>query len=399
MNRFWSPCHRYAIVTESAIRQRIIMDSTSNIQLPTSNIPRPSTVFMGTPEFAVPSLAALVNAGYDVVGVYTRPDQPAGRGQKLTESPVKAAARGYGLPIFQPATLRAAAAQAALAALAPELIVVAAYGLILPQAVLDLPRFGCVNVHGSLLPRHRGAAPIAAAILAGDAETGVSIMLMDAGVDTGPVLSTAALPVAPDDTTGTLTPKLAALGADLLTATLPRWLRGEITPQPQPTEGATLAPRLAKEAGAIDWREPVWLIERRVRAYQPWPGAYTTWRGQMLKVLRAEVGGQGAGGRRQEAGGRGQESGVRSQGEVNGNPRQPAEVGFAEIAAVSTTGPSFAESHPPGTVVAGPGGRAGVATGEGILWLVEVQLAGRRALPAAAFVAGARGFIGSRLGA
>lgn len=317
------------------------------------------TVFMGTPEFAVPSLATLVAAGYDLVGVYTRADQPAGRGQKLAESPVKQLARANGLPIYQPDTLRSAAAQAELAALAPDLIVVAAYGLILPQAVLDLPRFGCVNVHGSLLPRHRGAAPIAAAILAGDAEAGISIMLMDAGVDTGPVLSTAALPIAADDTTGSLTGKLAALGADLLANTLPRWLRGEIAPQPQPAESATFAPRIRKEEGQIDWAEPARSIERRVRAYQPWPGAYTSWDGRMLKVLRAEVDGQEAGVRRQG-------SGVRER-----------EVGL---------------------VVTGPGGRVGVVTGEGILWLVEVQLAGKRALPIAAFVGGARGFVGSHVG-
>ncbi len=310
------------------------------------------TVFMGTPEFAVPSLAALLAAGYDLAGVYTRADQPAGRGQRLAESPVKQLARGHGLSVYQPATLRAAAAQAELAALAPDLIVVAAYGLILPQEVLDLPRFGCINVHGSLLPRHRGAAPIAAAILAGDAEAGISIMLMDAGVDTGPVLSTAALPVAADDTTGTLTGKLAGLGAELLADTLPRWLAGQITPQPQPAEGANFAARIRKEEGQINWAEPAWRIERRVRAYQPWPGAYTHWNGQMLKVLRAGVGSQESGGRDQEV----------------------------------------------GMVVAGPGGRVGVVTGAGILWLLEVQLAGKRALPAAAFVAGARGFIGSSLG-
>lgn len=308
------------------------------------------TVFMGTPEFAVPSLMALAAAGYELVGVYTRRDQPAGRGQQLAESPVKRAARDLGLPIRQPATLREPAAQAELAALAPDLIVVAAYGLILPQTVLDLPRFGCVNVHGSLLPRHRGAAPIAAAILAGDAEAGVSIMLMDAGVDTGPVLSTAALPIADGDTTGTLTPRLAELGADLLIRTLPRWLAGGVTPEPQPAAGASFAPRLGKRDGVIDWAEPAWLIERRVRAYQPWPAAHTHWRGQTLKVLRAEVGGPEAGG-------------------------QAA-----------------------GTVIGGPGGQVGVVTGEGVLWLREVQLAGKRALPAAAFVAGARGFIGSRLG-
>lgn len=316
------------------------------------------TVFMGTPEFAVPSLAALLAAGYDLVGVYTRADQPAGRGQKLAESPVKQLARAHGLLICQPDTLRTAAAQAELAALAPDLMVVAAYGLILPQAALDLPRFGCVNVHGSLLPRHRGAAPIAAAILAGDAEAGVSIMLMDARVDTGPVLSTAALPIAADDTTGTLTGKLAALGAGLLADTLPRWLHGQIAPQPQPTEGANFAPRILKEEGRINWTEPAWRIERRVRAFQPWPGAYTYWNGQMLKVLRAEVGRQ--------------ESGVRDQG-------------------------SGVEGQAAGTVVGGPGGRVGVVTGEGILWLIEVQLAGKRALPVAAFAAGARGFIGASL--
>lgn len=328
-------------------------------------------VFMGTPEFAVPSLEALVAAGYDIVGVLTKPDQPAGRGQRLEESPIKRAALAHGLPVYQPETLRGAETQAMLTALAPDVIVVAAYGLILPQAVLDLPRFGCVNVHGSLLPRYRGAAPIAAAILAGDDRTGVTIMLMDAGVDTGPILSTAAIPIAADETTGSLTARLAQLGGRLLVETLPRWLAGEIVPQPQPETGATLAPRITKEEGEIRWTEPAWLIERRVRAYQPWPTAYTTWNGQLLKILRAraegpEVRGQGTGDRGQESEGRGQGSKVRGQ-------------------AV-------------GTVIGGPGGRAGVITGDGVLWLQEVQLAGKRALPIAAFLAGARGFIGSRLG-
>ena len=264
-------------------------------------------VFMGTPEFAVPSLAALLDAGYHVVGVLTKKDQPAGRGQKLETSAVKQMAQALGLTIQQPSTLRTAEAQAALAYLAPDVIVVAAYGLILPPEVLDLPRFGCINVHGSVLPRWRGAAPIAAAILAGDVEAGVSIMRMDAGVDTGPTLSAAYLPIAADDTTGTLTPKLANLGADLLMRTLPRWLAGEITPVPQPEEGATYAPRIAKEDGLIDWSEPAALIERRVRAYQPWPTAYTRWNGLRLKILRARTD-QGATGRSQ-----GQESGDRNQ--------------------------------------------------------------------------------------
>lgn len=302
-------------------------------------------IFMGTPAFAAPSLEALLAAGYDIVAVLTKEDQPAGRGQQITESPVKQCARAHGLPLLQPRTLRQPEPQAALAALAPDLIVVAAYGLILPQAVLDLPRFGCVNVHGSLLPRHRGAAPIAAAILAGDAETGISIMLMDAGVDTGPVLSSASLSIAADDTTGTLTGKLAHLGAGLLTATLPAWLAGALAPQPQ-GEGATFCPRITKEAGLIDWRQPADLISRKVRAYQPWPTAYTAWNGQRLKVLRAR-----------------------------------SDAGAGE----------------PGLVIAGPGGRVGVATGAGVLWLEEVQIAGKRGLHVAAFVQGARGFIGSRL--
>ena len=314
---------------------------------------------MGTPEFAVPALNTLLREGHDVVGVLTRQDQPAGRGQQIEVSPVKQAATESGLPIQQPRTLRSADALAALTALAPDLIVVAAYGLILPQAVLDLPRFGCVNIHGSLLPRHRGAAPIAAAILAGDAEAGVSIMLMDAGVDTGPVLGTAVLPITPDDTTGSLTAKLARLGGELLIATLPRYLAGEIVPQQQPIEGASYAPRLEKEAGRLDWREPAAIIERKVRAYQPWPSAYTSWNGQRLKILRARV---GTGEQRSGVGSQG--TGIRDQGEV----------------------------------IAGERGAVGVVTGDGVLWLDEVQAAGKRPMLASAFVAGARGFIGGRLG-
>ena len=314
-------------------------------------------VFMGTPEFAVPSLAALLDAGYDLVGVLTKEDQPAGRGQKLEASAVKQLAQAHGLTIQQPRTLRAAEARAALAGLAPDVIVVAAYGLILPQEVLDLPRFGCINVHGSVLPRWRGAAPIAAAILAGDVEAGVSIMRMDAGVDTGPVLSAAHLPIAADDTTGTLTPKLASLGADLLVRTLPRWLAGELAPIPQPNEGVTWAPRITKEEGQIDWSEPAALIERRVRAYQPWPTAYTRWNGLGLKVLRARAD-QESGDRGQESGGRGQET---------------------------------------GTIIAEKAGSAGVVTGRGVLWLEEVQLAGKRATPIGAFLQGARRVCGEQI--
>ena len=279
----------------------------------------------------------------------TKEDQPAGRGQKLEASAVKQLAQAHGLTIQQPRTLRAAEARAALAGLAPDVIVVAAYGLILPQEVLDLPRFGCINVHGSVLPRWRGAAPIAAAILAGDVEAGVSIMRMDAGVDTGPMLSAAYLPIAADDTTGTLTSKLAGLGADLLVRTLPRWLAGELAPIPQPEEGATWAPRIAKEDGQIDWSEPAALIERRVRAYQPWPTAYTRWNGLGLKVLRARAD--------QEAGIRSQETGVRGSGTRNRHR--------------------------------GKSRKRGRGHGAGVLWLEEVQLAGKRATPIGAFLQGA----------
>jgi methionyl-tRNA formyltransferase len=304
-------------------------------------------VFMGTPEFAVPSLAALLSDGYEISAVYTREDQPAGRGQRLEQSPVKQFALGQGLRVEQPRTLRAAAGQEVLAGLAPDLVVVAAFGLILPQTVLDLPRFGCINVHGSLLPRHRGAAPIAAAILAGDEAAGITIMKMDAGVDTGPMLARASVPLAPGDTTGSLTGKLAQLGAGLLVRTLPGWLSGEIPAVPQQEEGATYAPRIEKEQGRIDWHEPAAIIARKVRAYQPWPSAFTTWNGQMLKVLRSHAG----------------------AGEVE-----------------------------PGTVVPGSRGSAGVATGSGVLWLDEVQLAGKKPTPVNAFLAGARGFVGSVLG-
>jgi methionyl-tRNA formyltransferase len=313
----------------------------------------PRLVFMGTPGFAVPPLEALLRSEYHVVGVLTREDHPAGRGQRVEESPVKQAARAAHLPVQQPHSLRDPDALAALTALRPELIVVAAYGLILPPGVLNLPARGCINIHGSLLPKHRGAAPIAGAILGGDSETGVSIMLMDAGVDTGPILSRAVIPIAADDTTGALTAKLAALGADLLTSTLPRWLAGEAHPIPQPSEGASYAPRIEKRDGQIVWREPAALIARRVRAYQPWPSAYTNWRGQLLRVIRARAG--------------------------DDNEEQGPETGDS------------------GLVIQDRRGQAGVITGEGVLWLDEVQLAGKRTLPIEAFLRGASGFVGSRL--
>lgn len=295
-------------------------------------------VFMGSPDFAVPTLEALA-AHYPVVGVVTQPDRPAGRGQKLTPPPVKEAALRLGLPVIQPEKLSQPEALEQLRLWAPDVIIVAAFGQILRSDVLDLPRFGCINVHASLLPRWRGAAPIQAAILAGDRETGVTIMKMDTGVDTGPILAQRAIPIAPDETGGSLFEKLAHLGAELLLETLPRYVSGKIVPQPQPEEGITYAPMLKKEDGLLDFTQPAAALERRVRAMNPWPGAYFEWRGAPLKVLRAHVG----------------------------------------------------EAPSPG-----PGrrltveGRPALGCGEGILILEEVQPAGKRPMSGKAFLAGAR---------
>lgn len=248
----------------------------------------PRIVFMGSPDFAVPALDAL-SARYPVVGVVTQPDRPAGRGGSLHPPAVKLAALRLGIPIIQPEKLRLPEAMDQLQAWAPGLIVVAAFGQILRPAVLDLPSFGCLNIHGSLLPRGRGAAPIQAAILAGDAQTGITIMKMDAGVDTGPILSQRSIQITPDETGGTLYAKMAPLGAELLLETLPRYLGGEIVPQPQPEEGATYAPMLKKEDGLLDFSQPAAVLERRVRGMNPWPGAFFEWQGGSLKVHNAHT--------------------------------------------------------------------------------------------------------------
>ncbi len=304
-------------------------------------------VFMGTPEFAVPILGALAER-YEIAAVYTRVDKPAGRGKEIAESPVKILARTHGLTIEQPRTLRNEEAQARLRAYRPDLLVVAAYGLILPQAVLDIPPHHCVNTHGSLLPRWRGAAPITHAILAGDAETGITLMQMDAGVDTGPMIARQAIPIAHDETTASLTEKLSHVATELLVKTLPAWLEGRITPTPQPEAGVTYAGMIKKEDGLIDWRMPAVEIERAVRAYTPWPSAHTDCSGAMLKIWRAGV-----------------------------------------------SNPSVREA--PGTVVRLAQG-IGVSTGAGVLILQEVQLAGKRAMAIEEFVHGQRSFVGTQLG-
>lgn len=248
----------------------------------------PRIIFMGSPDFALPSLRRLAEA-YPVVGVITQPDRPAGRGRMLTPPPVKHLALELGLPLIQPERLRHPDAMQELRGWQPDLIVVAAFGQILRQEVLDLPTWGCINVHGSLLPRWRGAAPIQAAILNGDSQTGITIMRMEAGVDTGPVLRQRSIPIQPTDTAGSLSGPLSELGAELLLETLPAYLEGSLRPQPQNSDLATYAPMLKKEAGLLDLNVPATQLERQVRAFNPWPGAFTFYRGQMLKVQRARA--------------------------------------------------------------------------------------------------------------
>ena len=304
---------------------------------------------MGTPEFALPALVGLVSGGHEVLAVYTQPDKPAGRGRSLVSSAVKKAALDYGLPVWQPPSLRQPEEVERLASLRPEVIVVAAFGLLLPQSILDIPPLGCLNIHPSLLPRHRGPSPVAAAILAGDEITGVSIMLLDKGMDTGPLLAQQQVPVSPEDTTGSLTAKLAQLGGQFLMQTMPLWFEGKLTPQPQDSEKATYSKLITKEEGKIDWQRPAIELWRKVKAFQPWPGCYTTWQGKLLKIMETiPLPGGGEPGR---------------------------------VIAIEET----------------QGAPVGVQAGEGVLGLLQVQLEGKRAMSAEEFVRGQRGFIGALL--
>lgn len=250
--------------------------------------PKPRTAFMGTPDFAVPCLQALVDAGYPVVGVYTQPDKPVGRKQVLTPPPVKVLAESLGLPVFQPKKMRDGSVAAQMQDLGVELIVVVAYGRILPAAILDVPAYKAINVHGSLLPKYRGAAPIQWAIANQERETGVTIMIMEEGLDTGPMLRKGSLPIAADDTSETLFPKLSRLGADLLVATLPDWIAGAITPEVQDDSQHTLAPIIEKTQGLVDWTLSAAAIDARRRAFTPWPGVHTFFREQTLKLLQTQ---------------------------------------------------------------------------------------------------------------
>jgi methionyl-tRNA formyltransferase len=304
-------------------------------------------VFAGTPDFAVPALEALHAAGHEVVAVYTQPDRPAGRGQEVASGPVKRCAQALGLPVEQPATLRTPEAVAGLQGCDADLMVVAAYGLNLPPAVLELPRLGCWNIHASLLPRWRGAAPIHRALLAGDAFTGITIMQMDAGLDTGPMLLRRPVAIGAREDGGALHDRLAALGAEAIVAAIDEHAAGRLKPLLQPAEGVTYAPKIRKEEARIDWSAPAETIDRQVRAFNPWPVAETRWLDRQLRVWSAE----------------------------------PAPAGLGE----------------PGKVLEAGGGRIVVATGEGALALTRVQLAGRRAMTAAEFL-NAHPLAGARLG-
>ncbi len=309
----------------------------------------PRIIFMGTPQFAVPSLRALSAGPYQIT-VVTQPDRPAGRGGKLTPPPVKVAAEELGMTILQPPTLKDPDLRSTLAALSPEVTVLVAYGEYIAPSLLDLPRRSSINLHPSLLPRWRGSTPIQSAILAGDTATGVSIIRMDKGLDTGPILAQRQVIINPDETTPELSERLARVGAELLAETLPLWLRGELQEQPQIEEGAIVTHTLKKEDGLINWHTPAEQIARQVRALQPWPGTYTYWQGRLLKINRARL------------------------------------------------APALQNPQPPGTVAVSPEKMLLVHTANGILELLEVQLEGKPSIGARALLAGYSGIIGTTLG-
>ena len=302
-------------------------------------------VFMGTPDFALPALAALIDH-HHLLAVVTQPDRLAGRNKRLREPPVKRLAAVAEIPIFQPKRLRQPESIDRLRQWDADVFVVAAFGQILPQTALDLPKYGSINVHASLLPRWRGAAPIQAAIRAGDAETGITIMLMDAGLDTGPMLAKRAIPIAADETGQSLHDKLARLGAALLIETLPKYLSGMIQPQAQDESQASYAPPIKKEEGRIDWTQPALAIERLVRAFNPWPGAFTTWQGRQLKIHAGRHG--------------------------------PGRAG-------------------PGQVI-GQGGQIAIGAGAGLVYPTELQLAGKKRMSIDSFAKGRSDFVGALLG-
>ena len=305
---------------------------------------------MGTPTFAVPVLERLLRAGHDVVSVYTQPDKPAGRGKKMQPTPVKAFAEAQGLRVFQPGSLKGTVAQAQFAELAPDAAIVAAYGKLLPKSVLDAPRLGCLNIHPSLLPRHRGASPVATAILEGDETTGVTVMLLDEGLDTGPLLAQFQTTIEPDEGTPALTRRLFDMGAGLLIGALADLDVGRLEPQPQRGEEATHSKRLSREDGHIGWKVSADDIARKVRAYHPWPGTFTAWGDKTVKLLEATA-----------------------TARIAGDTRKPGTVTVAD-------------------------GQIEVSTGYGSLTVTRLQLEGRKAVSASEFLAGHADIAGAVLG-
>jgi len=297
------------------------------------------TVFMGTPEFALPTLEGLLNAGVNLVGVFTQPDRPSGRGKLLTPPPVKQLAMARGIPVYQPLKLRLPEVVETLRTLSPDLIVVVAYGQILPKSVLDIPRYGCINVHASLLPKYRGAAPINKAIIDGETETGVTTMVMDVGLDTGDMLVKHTTRIAPDETAGELHDRLALLGREAMTETLKQLCAGTLVREQQNDALSCYAPMLKKEDGRLDWTRSAVQLHNQVRGLDPWPGAYTFLAGEPLKLTRTRP------------------------------------LGEAHTAA-------------PGTVLATSRDGVHIACGQGVLSIGELQLPGRRRLPAADFLRG-----------
>ena len=310
-------------------------------------------IFLGTPGYAVPVLSTLFGAGYEVVSVITQPDRPAGRGRGLSSPPTALWAREHGIPVLQPSSVRTPEIAEQIAALAPDAMVVASYGRILPPALLTVAPHGCLNVHPSLLPRHRGPSPVAEAILQGDAVTGVSIMLLDEGTDTGPVVAQEEHAIADDDTAGSLTARLFERGGELLASILPAWADGRIDAEAQDESLATYSRKLEKADGALDFIRSARELHNQVRAMDPWPGAFTTWHGATLKALRSVA--------------------------------LPASAEGGDV--------------PPGVVVALASAPTplGVVTGEGVLGVLDLQLEGRRSADAASFLRGHADFIGARL--
>jgi len=311
-------------------------------------------VFMGTPDFAVPSLLALLESGAQVVGVVTQPDRPVGRKRVLTATPVKAAAERHGIPVLQPERLRRPESVNALKELQPDLIVTAAYGQILPKSVLELPKFGCINIHASLLPKYRGGAPIHYAVMNGDATTGVTIMYMAEGLDTGDMISRVEVPIEDTDTTGSMFDKLSLAGARLLTETLPELVAGKIQAVPQNDAEAVYAPNITREQEQIDWNQPALVVWNQVRGLHPRPGAYTMWNGEVLKIGSCA------------------------------KPEPSAQSGGQAVQA--------------GTVVAVDGTGIRVATGSGLLTITELQPAGKKMMDAGSFVRGGQLIAGTVLG-